>query len=476
MDIRYSLVLIFHFLLLEVVGQSVPGYKFNQEGSLRGSAIGAMVSDVNNGKTLYSVNSDLLLAPASTVKLVISAAALEILGNDFRFGTLLALQNEGEIVNGSLRDNLVVKGGGDPTLASGLFGTDRKDLWPFEKWIASLKALGIERIEGDVMIDISAFQRWDVPSSWAWDDLGNYYGAGSSAINFADNTIRLFFNSPTVADRPATLTRTDPPVHGVEWISEVLSSQVNRDLAYVFGSPWDKTRFIRGSIPVNRKDFVVKASMPYPEILFGNQFKQELESHYPGFKGKVLVSTKPIEAQVIQWHKSPVLTEICSLLNHESVNLIAESLVSQIAFRKDGYGSHNEGIELVRQFVKDNISKETFFLEDGSGLSRFNALSANLMNSLLLYMHKSPNKDAFKNSIPKAGNGTLTSFSSTDFPGYTLRAKSGSMTRVRSYAGYLQCSSGREVAFSLIINNFSGSQQEVFTEINKFLKYIRSNY
>ncbi len=476
MLLRIVFLISLYSFAFEAFSQNVPGYRFDMSGSLKGASIGAIVSDVNDGTTLYSLNGDLLLAPASTVKLILSAVALELLGKDFRFETSLAIQGKGEIVNGSLSDNLIVKGGGDPTLASSLFGSDRKDLWPFEKWIVALKSMGIERIGSDILLDISAFQRWDLPASWAWDDVGNYYGAGPSAINYSDNTIRLFFDSQSIAGTPAFLTHTDYNAPGVEWLSEVESSQVNRDLAYVFGSPWDKTRIIRGSIPVNRKNFVVKASMPDPEILFGEGFKTELKSEFPGFDGEVLVSLTPIEGKVIEWHKSPELSEVCSLLNHESVNLIAESLVTQIAYRKNGAGSHEDGIQLVRQFLKNRVVIESFFLEDGSGLSRFNALSVQQMNALLLYMQNSPNRDVFKNSLPVAGNGTLASFSSKDFPGKTLRAKSGSMTRVRSYAGYLQCSSGREVAFSLIINNFSGTQQEVFKEIRNFILYVRSSY
>ncbi len=476
MKVRILYILLFLALVSEVFSQSVPEYAFDQKGSLRGAAVGVMVSDVNDGTTLFQWNSDLLMAPASTLKLVVSAVALEYLGADFRFETSLGLTGTGEIVYGVLRDNLVVKGGGDPTMASRLFEANRKDLLPFESWIKTLRGLGVERIEGDLLIDISGFRRWDVPASWSWDDMGNYYGAGPSAINYADNTIRLFFDSPSVESESALLTKAEPLTPGVEWVSEVKSSQINRDLAYVFGSPWDKKRIIRGTIPVNRKNFEVKAAMPDPEMVFGERFRQELIAEYPDFNGKVLVSLEPVEGKIIQYHKSPMLSEICSLLNYESVNLIAESLVTQLAYSNGGYGGHDQGIQMAGRFVSEKITNDPFFLEDGSGLSRFNAFSAKQMNALLLYMQKSQNREVFKNSLPVAGKGTLRSFSMTDFPAQTLRAKSGSMTRVRAYAGYLKCISGREVAFSIIINNFSGSQQEVFMEVREFLKHVRSNY
>lgn len=133
-------------------------------------------------------------------------------------------------------------------------------------------------------------------------------------------------------------------------------------------------------------------------------------------------------------------------------------------------------MKIISGFLEENVTSSPFFLDDGSGLSRFTAISARQMNDFLLYMHQSENSKIFKSTIPVAGAGTLRSFSTKDFPGLTLRCKSGSMTRVRSYAGYLVGKSGREMAFTIIVNNFSGTQQEIFRAIEGLLVKTRNEF
>jgi len=303
-----------------------------------------------------------------------------------------------------------------------------------------------------------------------WEDIGNYYGATPGALNIHDNTIRLLFNSPAVAGGRAVLTGTEPELPGISWISEVRSGTDNRDLAYVYGSPWDTRRYIRGTIPAGRTGFGVKASMPNPAEVYVALLGKRLEE--AGISTGKEIDPSFSGSEVLPLHSiwSPPVAEICSVLNHESVNLLAESLVMQLAYKSGGYGGHPEGMELMRSFIREHITREPFFLEDGSGLSRFTAVTARQLNDLLLYMDRSENAGAFRSGLPVAGAGTLRSFRTVDFPGSTLRAKSGSMTRVRAYAGYLVCQSGREVAFSVMVNNFSGPQSEVFRSVERFLK------
>jgi D-alanyl-D-alanine carboxypeptidase/D-alanyl-D-alanine-endopeptidase (penicillin-binding protein 4) len=173
---------------------------------------------------------------------------------------------------------------------------------------------------------------------------------------------------------------------------------------------------------------------------------------------------------------SPPLVQIIEEINHESVNLFAEHLVLQLALENSGKGNMQEGLKLIEAFWKKKGAEEPVFLEDGSGLSRYNAISAQFLVKVLTHMHDSNNGVLFRSSLPSAGNGTLTGFSGTDFPGETLRCKSGSMERVRGYAGYLQCISGRQLAFAVLVNNFPATSGDVMREIMELLKELRKNY
>ena len=187
------------------------------------------------------------------------------------------------------------------------------------------------------------------------------------------------------------------------------------------------------------------------------------------------MNQKSFRAVYVQ--ESPILTEIIKVLNYESVNLFAEHLVKQIAAEKNGVGNRQSGIEIIKEFWQSKgISTEYLFMEDGSGLSHFNAVSPLFFTAVLNYMAKaSSNKKAFLNSLPEAGKGTLSRFNPQLFPGSTLKAKSGSMTRVCCYAGYLKLDSGKTVAFSIMVNHFSGGHSELIGEIEKLLVVFKES-
>lgn len=446
---------------------------FRQEPAIRGASAGLVIADVESGKVLAEWNPDLLLSPASVAKLFSSGIALQLLKPDFRFETSLGYSGRIDQSTGRLHGNLVVRGGGDPTTGSEYFDKEIPVDKLFDDLAVTLNAAGIRSIDGDIIIDVSGFQRWTLPDRWMWEDVGNYYGAGPAAVNLYDNTVRLFFNSSAQSGSLAELVSVKPPIEGVQWLNMLRSSEVNRDMAYVYGSPWDTRRVIRGTIPVGRTNFEVKASLPEPPMVFGDIMKKKLILGGIPVTGNIVISENQADAETIRSFYSPLLARVCSVLNYESVNLIAESLVMQLAYQQNGHGRHDEGMKIISGFMKENVTANPFFLEDGSGLSRITAVSARQITDFLLFMHRSEYGAVFKSTLPVAGAATLRSFNTNTFPGLTLRCKSGSMTRVRAYAGYLKCRSGREVAFAVMANNFPGSSQEIFRAMEGFLGKVR---
>ncbi len=469
--------LIYGVLLLSTLDSN--GQKTNDflsDSALEFSSTGISVVDLRTGEMLMSENPRMLLAPASTLKLLTTATAIEILGPDYRFKTELGYTGSVQPDSGILEGNLVVKGGGDPTLGSNYFANRSEPDAFLDGWVRDVKKSGITRIMGDLVLDVSCYARYATPGSWAWEDIGNYYGATPSALTYSDNMVRLYFDTPEQSGEPVILTGCDPSQEGVSWLNEVKSSHINRDLAYVYGSPWGENRVILGSLPAGRKGFMVRASMPEPALCLGIALKEKLESAGIGCEGIVRVSSEAMVFQVIAEVLSPVLTDIVRIVNYESVNLYAEHLILEIARTSAGSGSLMKGIEAVQYFWKEHGIREPFFLEDGSGLSRFNAISASHFTHVLLYMHRSSSGSLFRQSLPPAGKGTLGSFSIHDFPGNTLACKSGSMDRVRGYAGYLACDSGREVAFAVICNNFPLTQTEMVRKMQKLILGIKREF
>ncbi|MCA1758746.1 MAG: D-alanyl-D-alanine carboxypeptidase/D-alanyl-D-alanine-endopeptidase, partial [Bacteroidales bacterium] len=268
-------------------------------------------------------------------------------------------------------------------------------------------------------------------------------------------------------------------VAGLDFRNEVLSSDINSDQAYVFGSPVDGNRIIRGTIPKNRKAFTIKASNPFPQNLLADDFLKHLANNGVFLKGQIVfekVLTNTFNLVFIT--ESPTLAEIVKVLNNESVNLFAEHLIKQIAAETTGLGSYENGLQTISEFWEDKgLDIRQLLMEDGSGLSHFNAVSPAFLTSVLGHMAKySKNSTSFLASLPTAGQGTLHHFSSQNFPGKILLAKSGSMTRVRCYAGFIRSKSGKNLAFCIMVNHFPGSHQKLISELENLLLMIYEDY
>ncbi|MFW6372023.1 MAG: D-alanyl-D-alanine carboxypeptidase/D-alanyl-D-alanine-endopeptidase [Bacteroidota bacterium] len=423
----------------------------------------------------YELNSDKLMIPASVLKLVTSAAALEILGPDYRFQTRLGYQ--GNIENGILKGDLIVIGGGDPALGSEYFPNHYFAPHFLEAWAASVKSAGINKVEGRLITDISLYNSEQIPPTWTWEDMGNYYGAGPNALTVYDNLSRVSFQSPPAAGMPTTLLSVRPPLKDIHWTNEVLSSDILRDLAYVFGSPIDNKRVIRGTIPKNRRIFTIKASNPHPEKLLADEFLNFLSSAGIFITGSITSEkVSPADFRQIAVLESPALAEIVKVLNQESVNLYAEHMVNQIAAELTGLGSRVAGLKIINDFWKDKgLDVGQLFMEDGSGLSHFNAASPRFVSSLLCYMkNSSTGFIPFYESLPAAGEGTLSMFNPGLFTKSSFRLKSGSMKRIRCYAGYINSESGNDYTVVVIINHFSGSHTKLMMELEKLFTEIKN--
>jgi serine-type D-Ala-D-Ala carboxypeptidase/endopeptidase (penicillin-binding protein 4) len=438
---------------------------------LSNASIGIAVTDNQTNEKLIESKPQLGLVPASILKVVTTATALEIFGPDFRFQTVLSYS--GIIRNDTLFGNLQIIGGGDPTLGSMYFPESRNFQ---QEWIKALQNKNIKVVAGNLILDATIYEPQTIPNTWIWEDIGNYFGAGASGISVFDNLYEIHLKSGIEAGKPTQIVRIVPEITDLELTNEVLSSDSNSDEAYVFGSPEDNKRVIRGTIPKNQPDFVVKASVPNPAVLLASEFRKKLSGNGISVSGvSKYEKAKNGSSNQLSVIQSPPLRDIIRVTNHESVNLFAEHFLKHLAFQKTGLGTTKDGCKFVVQFWKDKgLDMTGFFMNDGSGLSRFNAVTASQMVSILNYMKtKSVYSEDFYQSLATVGNGTLTVFNSDNFPNQCLHAKSGSMTRVRCYAGYLTTISGRQLSFAILLNNFSCSQSEAFRKIEELLSDLR---
>jgi D-alanyl-D-alanine carboxypeptidase/D-alanyl-D-alanine-endopeptidase (penicillin-binding protein 4) len=449
---------------------------FLKKEAIRNAAVSICVADANTDSILLETTPQLCVVPASVQKLITSATALEILQGSRQFVTYIWAN--GEIANGKLTGDLIITGGGDPTLGSANFGNKEEKKRFLSEWAYWIKKAGIDTITGNIIADPYIFSDQDIPGSWLWEDVGNHYGASASGIAVYDNIFELIFNVPATEGLPTEIVNTIPEIPGLSLKNEVVSSSKKSDEAYIFGSPFDAYRVVKGTLPAGSTNYKVKASVPDPALLLASELKKVLSDSSVVVTGsigkqKVVAPDKIDTAKVVFRSTSPALSAIVEQMNKESINLYAETLLKQIGLAVSGDGSTLAGTKAMKEFWSGKgIDTNNLFLADGSGLSRQNAFTAKTLVDILVYMKtQSQWYDAFEKSIPLTGlEGTQKYYFQESMLKGKARAKTGSMTRVRSMAGYMLTLSGREIAFAIMVNNYSGSSAMVKSQLEALLE------
>ena len=435
---------------------------------LENANISLLVKDLSTGKTLYQLRPQTSIVPASTIKLVTTATALELYGPDYRFETTLEI--DGEITDSVLNGNLYIVGSGDPTLGSEKMG----DANFMDKWINAIKQAGIRHINGSVIADATRFDEEGVNPKWTWDDIGNYYSPGIWGIAYLDNTVRVTFKSDRIGTTPEII-RVAPEIPEMTIENRLKSTAVKFDSAYFYGAPKSFQRTVSGAIPAFRPAFTVRAEIPNPALLLAQHFTQRLQQN--GISVRENPSENPLNKQkttIIHKHYSPALSEIITEVNVKSNNFYAEQLFRSLGLRNNNVATTDGAIRVIRSFWQSKrLPIEQLFMNDGSGLTPTNGVSAHFFVELLTYMQtKSAHSEAFYNSLAIAGEkGTLEGIlKNTELQG-KIYAKSGTIARVRCYCGYIDYKDKKYV-FAIMVNNANGNSWAVTKRIEDFLLAI----
>jgi len=444
---------------------------------LSGATISANLVDALTGEEIESYQKDVLASPASVWKLATTSAALAGLGLDFRFSTPLVY--DGRIENGVLEGDLIIIGSGDPTLGSRHFGEGFEEV--LETFAQSVSDAGIDSISGKVIANGGHFQGQSIPGTRVWEDMGNYFGTGIHGLNFNDNTYFLNFRTPAEPDQNAQLLSIYPEVPDLEIESEVMSSTTQSDQAYIYGSPLGSRRTVRGTLPLGRERFTIKGSIPDPALFTAFHLSEKLRRmgiFSTGYAAEKSTYREPVTYKVLVKIESVPLSQIVGHINKESDNLMAEGLLVQLGAKR-GEASIESGLEALEDYLKNIWGADaTFFAYDGSGLSRFNAASAEQMTKLLVHIRNNADlKKGVLDQLPLAGKeGSVKWFGlHTNLAG-NAKLKSGSMKNVKAYAGVMQTYSGRELAFAILVNNFDISSTQVRKKIEDWLIRAYGHY
>lgn len=452
-------------LLVAVAGLAMAQTTPSLQKKLKGAIVSYAVNDVATGILVADCQSNVAITPASITKVITTASALEMLGADYQFKTYL--EYDGVLRDSILIGNLYVRGGGDPTLGSEFLGNSQF----MTKWVEAVRSAGISQIKGGIVADASAYDNEGFNPRWTWLDVANYYASGIYGISVNDNMLRIFLKTDSVGSVPEVI-KLVPNIPDFVLESHLKASKIEFDSAYLYGLPLSNVRMICGAIPSHRKSFVVRGDIPNPPLYLAQLFQNSLEENGILVENEATVVWAPSSPRKpIYTHSSPALKDIVRITNFYSNNHYAEHIFKQIAFAKTGIGSSATAQRLIKDFwLSKGFDVSCCSQYDGSGLSRENAFTVEFFNKVLVYMKsKSPYGKEFAASLPRAGKeGTVRNLLQNTELQEKVRVKSGSMSRVQCYSGYVDYGS-RHYAFTVAVNNFPQSRSVVKKEIEKWL-------
>jgi serine-type D-Ala-D-Ala carboxypeptidase/endopeptidase (penicillin-binding protein 4) len=463
---------------------------------------------LDTGEVLYQRNAHTLVMPASNMKIVTMAVAAERLGWDFRFTT--EVKTEGTVAGGVLTGDLVVVGSGDPTI-SDRDGANRYRV--FEDWADQLRAAGITRIDGRIVGDDNLMDDQPLGEGWMWDDLTSSSAPPGGALQFNENLVRVVITPAATIGQPATV-RLDPEGSGLTLRAAVQTIEAppapatdtpRRSIA-ISRRLGGTTLEVAGLIPVGAKDIIRATPVENPTIYFVNALRETLVREGIGITGPAVdiddlpagstpspapslaltsasngASAQPAAPtsspmRVLITHRSLPLSEIGTTFMKVSQNLFGETLMTMVGAQSGRAGefaapwptANHHYIEAARKVYEEvlaawGVPDTQHVIADGSGLSRYNYLTAHLLVRILRHLALDPkHAAAFEATLPIAGkDGTLNRRMKGTRAENNVNAKTGTISNVRSLSGYLRTLDGERIAFSIIANNFKARTPSV---------------
>ena len=416
--------------------------------------MGIKIVSLNNNKTLYAYNSQKLLMPASTNKLYTCAAALHYLGDDHRFTTKVLKK----------KNNLILKGGGDPGLK-----IDQLDS------LAKIVSSYIKNVD-TLYVDDTFLDSINYGEGWMWDEGPWWYAAPIGALSVNDNCID-FYIEPGNLGKPAEINYFPKTSH-INFENKTVT--VNDTINYKklkIDRDWiasNNNFTVSGEIMDTTKRDTLRRNIYNPSLFTGTIFKKLLNDH--GTRVKQL-STKDQNLnnyKEITVHYSDSLVVSAKNLMNESDNLTAELFVKTIGTLDTLPGTWDTGLDSIKSFLAGQVKIDTsqIRLADGSGVSRYTLTNSDQLISLLTWVYNSKYKDNFISTLPGGGWGNSTLEKRLEDVGGLVRAKTGGLSGARNLAGYIYSQKYGPVAFSILMNGYIGSSSKYRYVQNQIVKTL----
>jgi serine-type D-Ala-D-Ala carboxypeptidase/endopeptidase (penicillin-binding protein 4) len=432
---------------------------------------GLLIVDAAGGEVLFQKNAASYFVPASNMKLLTTALALDKLGLNYRFHT--TVETEGALsASGLLTGSLILVGRGDPNLSNRKFPFDTKEEFDGtpDKVLAELAdqiaARGVKEITGDIVGDDSYFPPERYPDGWEIDDMVWEYGAAISAIVVDDNTVSLTLTpGEKPGDSVAALLQPATPDFTVKNQVVTSGAKEKADLRLT-REPGAQTVVVTGTLPAKSTPHKLVLAIEQPAEHAASLFAQLLVDRGVKFNGKIRAAHEPDPAEssrtVLAEHVSLPLGDTIKLVNKISQNLHTEVLLRTTARQQGRWAAPEDLLKFPQEFyLRVGIAEDDVIQTDGSGLSRHDMVTPRAFVALLQFAQTQPWFPAYYASLPIAGvDGTLNERMKNAVITGRIHAKTGSVSHVRTLSGYADTPGGRRLIFSFLSNNQGGKNHE----------------
>lgn len=412
---------------------------------VRSGQFGIMAVSLTRGDTLFTHNAGTPLMPASTLKMLTSAAAFERLGPRYQFSTDV-LYDGSMGPDGTLTGNVYLRGDGDPSL-SGRYLTGGPEA-PMNFLADQLVSRGVRRITGDVIGDATAFDDQKIPEGWLTRYLQSGYAARVSGLSLNENLVWVTIEPGRV--------RLEPATSAISLVSNV-RTVAGGGASLSVRRQTDGTIIVSGRIgrnsPPRRYQYVVED----PASFATGALRSALVAREIAVDGGIRLGETPPAAVKIASIQSPTLDRMIAVMNRESINHFAELLLRNAArgLEKNAQGTARNGQSVLRNIFATKVHADTTQLQisDGSGLSTLNRVTPRAMTQMLGYAHRADWGPWFHASLPVAGESKLMRrrMRGGEAQG-NLHAKTGTTNDVVGLGGYVTAVNGEVIAFTFLYN------------------------
>jgi len=437
---------------------------------LRSADWSVLVVSLDRGDTLFARNENLLVTPASNMKVVTTAAALHFLGPSFTYQTFLL--GDGPVEAGHLKGDLILYGTGDPGISDRFFRTRTR---VFEDLVEQLSAEGITHIDGAVVGDATYFSGPDLGPEWNPRDLNERFAAPASALSFNENIVTLRIIPATRLGGVPTV-ETIPPGFPLEMNNgaETVAGRPRPRLWLDRPTPTSRIR-IDGEMTQGGPAIWRRLTVPDPALFSARALHEVLESKGITVSGDARAVHRATrsrvtgreawapglvedeEPRILARHTSPEMIEYLNVVNHESHNFFAETIFKTMGKVVMGQGSFAGGARAVRTFTAGEVGLDDrdIIAVDGSGLSESNRVTAGGMVGILRYVAESPQWEAFLSTLPEAGRSLRRMYRTR--AARNLRAKTGTIDGVSALTGVVSARDGERLLFSILSNEVAST-------------------